>query len=76
MVRNPENYVKEKYDDAKQLAETILAEGVTEVKTEQLNNGGPVSDGDKTERKIWVIGSGESDPSEAKAEDLIFEEES
>lgn len=40
-----------------------------------LNGGGPLSDGDGTERQIWVIANGASDPSGADAADLIFEEE-
>jgi hypothetical protein len=46
------------------------------VSTDSLNGGGPVSDGDGTERQIYVIANGASDPAEADAEDIIFEEES
>jgi len=46
------------------------------VSTGSLNGGGPVSDGDGTERQIWVIANGASDPAEAAPEDIIFEEES
>jgi len=42
---------------------------------DSLNNGGPVSDGDGTERQIWVIANGASDPAGADPEDIIFEEE-
>ena len=41
----------------------------------ELNGGGPLSDGDGTERQLWVIANGASDPSGADPEDLIFEEE-
>lgn len=41
-----------------------------------LNGGGPVSDGDGTERQIYVIANGASDPAGADPEDIIFEEES
>lgn len=34
-----------------------------------------VSDGDGTERQIWVIANGASDPSGAAPDDIIFEEE-
>jgi hypothetical protein len=40
-----------------------------------LNNGGPVSDGDGTERQIWVIANGASDPAGANPEDIILEEQ-
>jgi hypothetical protein len=40
-----------------------------------LNGGGPISDGDGTERQIWVIANGASDPAGADPEDLIAEEE-
>jgi len=40
-----------------------------------LNGGGPLSDGDGTERQIWIIANGASDPSGADASDIIFEEE-
>lgn len=43
--------------------------------TVTLNGGGPVSDGDGTERQIWVIANGASDPADANPEDIIFEEE-
>lgn len=42
---------------------------------DSINGGGPVSDGDGTERQIWVIANGASDPAGAGADDLIFEEE-
>lgn len=35
-----------------------------------------ITDGDDTERQIWVIANGASDPSGADDADLIFEEES
>lgn len=35
-----------------------------------------VSDGDGTERQVWVIANGASDPAGADPEDIIFEEES
>lgn len=41
-----------------------------------VNGGGPVTDGDDTERQIFIIANGASDPSAADPEDLIFEEES
>ena len=41
----------------------------------EINNGGPLSDGDGTERQIWVIANGASDPAGADPEDIIFEEE-
>ena len=41
-----------------------------------LNGGGPLSGGDGTERQLWVIANGASDPSGADPEDIIFEEES
>lgn len=34
-----------------------------------------VADGDGTERRIWVIPNGASDPAGANAEDIIFEEQ-
>jgi hypothetical protein len=40
-----------------------------------LNGGGPISDGDGTERQHYVIANGASDPSGADPEDIIFEEE-
>jgi hypothetical protein len=46
------------------------------VEANLINGGGPVTDGDGTERNIWVIANGASDPSGASAEDIIFEEES
>lgn len=39
-----------------------------------VNGGGVVSAGDGTDRRIWVIDSGASDPSDAADDDLIFEE--
>lgn len=45
------------------------------VNTDILNSGGPVSDGDGTERQIWLISNGASDPAGAGAEDIIFEEQ-
>jgi hypothetical protein len=45
------------------------------VDTDELNNGGPISDGDGTERQIWVIAAGASDPAGADPEDIIFEEQ-
>jgi len=50
--------------------------GAGSVDTGSLNGGGPVSDGDGTERQIWVIANGASDPAGAAADDIIFEEES
>jgi hypothetical protein len=47
-----------------------------DVEANLINGGGPISDGDGTERQIWVIASGASDPSGADAEDIIFEEQS
>jgi len=38
--------------------------------------GDVVTDGDGTDREIWVISNGASDPAGADAEDIIFEEES
>ena len=46
-----------------------------DVFAESINDGGPVVDGDDTERTIWIIANGASDPADATAEDLIFEEE-
>lgn len=46
-----------------------------DVYAESINGGGPVTDGDDTERNIWIIANGASDPADATAEDLIFEEE-
>ena len=40
-----------------------------------LNSGGPLSDGDGTERQVWIIANGASDPAGADPEDIIFEEE-
>jgi len=40
-----------------------------------VNDEGVVTDGDGTDRRVWVIASGASDPAGASAEDLIFEEE-
>jgi hypothetical protein len=40
-----------------------------------LNGGGPLADGDGTERQIYVIANGASDPSDADPEDIIFEEQ-
>lgn len=45
------------------------------VETTALNSGGTVTDGDGTERQVWIIASGASDPSGADPEDLIFEEQ-
>lgn len=42
---------------------------------DQINGGGPISDGDSTERQIWVIANGASDPAGADANDIIFEEQ-
>lgn len=39
-----------------------------------LNGGGPLSDGDGTERQLWVIANGAGDPSGADPEDIILEE--
>jgi hypothetical protein len=47
-----------------------------DVFAESINGGGPVTDGDDTERQIWIITNGASDPAAADPEDLIFEEES
>jgi hypothetical protein len=47
----------------------------TAVSTTTLNGGGPISDGDGTERQIWIIANGASDPAGADPEDLIYEEE-
>ena len=40
-----------------------------------INDGGPLTDGDGTERRIWLIEEGADDPDGATDEDLIFEEE-
>jgi hypothetical protein len=40
-----------------------------------LNGGGPISDGDGTERQLWIVANGAGDPSGADPEDLIAEEE-
>ena len=40
-----------------------------------INDGGPLTDGDGTERRIWLIEADAGDPADATAEDLIFEEE-
>jgi hypothetical protein len=40
-----------------------------------VNGEGVVTDGDGTDRRVWVIANGASDPSGAAAEDIIFEEE-
>jgi hypothetical protein len=55
----------------------VFADGVNSktVNTGSLNGGGPISDGDGTERQIWVIPNGASDPAGADPEDIIFEEE-
>lgn len=45
------------------------------LQTDVLNNGGPISDGDGTERKIYIIENGASDPSDATATDIIIEKE-
>jgi hypothetical protein len=47
-----------------------------DVEANLINGGGPVTDGDGTERNIWIIANGAPDPSGASAEDIIFEEES
>ena len=43
---------------------------------DQINGGGPISDGDGTERQHWVIANGAGDPSGVDPEDLIFEAQS
>jgi len=45
-----------------------------DVFAESINDGGPVTDGDDTERQIFIIANGASDPAAADPEDLIFEE--
>ncbi|MFP4218808.1 MAG: hypothetical protein ACLFR6_08235 [Salinarchaeum sp.] len=49
--------------------------GANTVDTDEINDGGPLSDGDGTERQIWVIANDASDPSDASDDDIIFEEE-
>lgn len=65
-------------------AESASAQAAGQVGTESspvdleanlINGGGPIVDGDGTERELYVIANGASDPSGADAEDLIFEEE-
>jgi len=51
----------------------VFADGVDTI---SINSGGPLSDGDGTERQIWIIANGASDPTGADPEDIIFEEES
>jgi hypothetical protein len=46
-----------------------------DVFAESINDGGPITDGDDTERQLYVIANGASDPSGAGPEDLIFEEQ-
>jgi len=46
-----------------------------EVWASGLNDGGIIVDGEGIERNIWVIEAGDDDPSDARADDLIFEEE-
>jgi hypothetical protein len=41
-----------------------------------VNGGGVITDGDGTERDIYVIANGASDPASADNDDIIFEEES
>lgn len=56
----------------------VFGDGVdaNSVETDEINDGGPLSDGNGTERQIWIIANGDSDPSGADSEDIIFEEES
>lgn len=54
--------------------EPVNAQGRNWVFSE-INGGGPVSDGDGTERQFWVIANGASDPTGADPEDIILEEE-
>jgi len=41
----------------------------------ELNGGATITDGDGTERQIWVIANGASDPAGANPEDIILEEQ-
>jgi len=43
--------------------------------TDAVNGGGPVSDGDGTERQVWIIANGAADPAGAGTNDIIFEEQ-
>jgi len=40
-----------------------------------INDEGVVTDGDGVDRRVWIIANGASDPADATAEDIIFEEE-
>lgn len=42
---------------------------------DSINDGGPITDGDGTERQVYVIASGAGDPAGAGANDLILEQE-
>lgn len=50
-------------------------DGKVDINSGILNGGGVVTDGDGTERNIWVIANGASDPAGATAEDIIFEKQ-
>ena len=44
-----------------------------DVDASSINGGGPIIDGDGTERELYLIANGASDPAGAGADDLIFE---
>jgi len=44
-----------------------------DVEANLINGGGPIVDGDGTERELYLIANGASDPAGAGADDLIFE---
>jgi len=53
---------------------TIVSQRVFQFPSVDTDEGTVVVDGDSTERRIWVIPNGASDPAGATADDLIFEE--
>jgi len=46
-----------------------------DVEANLINGGGPIVDGDGTERELYLIANGASDPADAGPDDLIFEEQ-
>jgi len=44
-----------------------------DVEANLINGGGPIVDGDGTERELYLIANGASDPADAGPDDLIFE---
>lgn len=54
-------------------AGTATLSNYANITTGQLNNAGPVTDGDGVERHIWVIAAGAANPAGAGPNDIIFE---